>query len=127
MRHGCLKPKLAVPRRLSCKTRAVDAPLLWKPPEAALRGAKQVHPSHRLGFRHGLFWCWHCGRWGGQAPRLLRAACPLTPGKAGKEVLSRVRHNLTPKSACCWPLPDPLDHRDLGLLLGQRGLRESTS
>ena len=60
------------------------------------------HSSHRAYQKRGYIWCWKCGAWGSTKPGKLRKPCAMVPSKAGKEVLTRVRRGLTPKSHAKW-------------------------
>jgi len=87
------------------------------PKDAAVRiGRVDLHRTHLLHHRLGLWWCGACGYYttaAGQGARssakLLRLPCRARGGRpatgAGKGYLERIAMGKMPKSGLAWPLP----------------------
>ena len=103
----------------------VPPPPLYVSPSAAASGGKRtivinqflgsfsssIHPSHPLGHKRGVVWCWKCCVFAVREPQKLGDPCrPIsTLGPAvkadiyGRACLSRIRRGLTPRSDMIWP------------------------
>ena len=75
------------------------------------RFSRSIHPSHPLGHKRGVVWCWSCGAFAVKEPQKLGSPCqPIAfsgpVGKSeiyGRACLSRIRRGLTPRSDMEWP------------------------
>ncbi len=65
----------------------------------------EVHPSHKLGHKRGIYWCWACGKYGTSRGRSLLKSCHGAANATGKAVLSRIRRGMTPHASVEWPVP----------------------
>ena len=81
--------------------------------------SRMIHPTHPLGHKRGVVWCWKCGAFAVRDPQKLGDPCmpisfsgPAIKSEAyGRACLSRVRRGLTPRSDMQWPdqREQPLD------------------
>ena len=65
--------------------------------------SKQIHPSHPLGHKRGVVWCWRCGSFASKSIVKLGIACTGGADRYGLACLSRLRRGLTPRSPRDWP------------------------
>ena len=84
---------------------ASSCPVL--PPAAVAKtpyiGKSQLHNTHLLARKNGLTWCWNCGAYGTEVPRLLTEKCQ-PPTRAGSQVISRLKKGQPPREDMTkWP------------------------
>ena len=66
----------------------------------------RFHLSHNLDYHRGIYWCWKCGCYATQSPRMLKNPCNGSCTDRGRKgFLSRLRKGLPPKAGMEWPLP----------------------
>ena len=73
--------------------------------------SRRIHPSHPLGHKRGVVWCWNCGAFAVREPQKLGDPCmpisfsgPVVKSEIyGRACLSRIRRGLTPRSDMTWP------------------------
>ena len=68
-------------------------------------GCGELHTSHSITKKRGIFWCWRCGKYATSAPRQLTLPCPGRPNAGGIDCLRRVRAGKTPRAGLDWPEP----------------------
>ena len=110
--HGVFPGAAAGHRQLAVKV-LPDAPLffLGRPTgHQYVVGATALHKSHALLYRQGVLACVACGAWASEVPRALGLQCRRGLTQAGRDVISRLRRGLTPKSSIRgWPLSEDAD------------------
>ena len=65
-----------------------------------------LHQTHSLADKRGVVWCWRCGKYATSRGRALLKRCSGAPNATGKQVLARIRRNLTPNSSVEWGEPE---------------------
>ena len=72
------------------------------PPRVGESRSRNIHPSHRLRKKRGIFWCAKCGGYGQVRGRKLAEPCRQYANETGKEVLRRLANGLTPHRSVGW-------------------------
>ena len=71
-------------------------------------GNSELHGSHSLSFKRGVWWCSRCGHYTttgakDSRPKKLKDKCPGYANEYGKTCLSRIKRGLPPCSHRGWP------------------------
>ena len=95
-------------RRLRQKTKDVNRRSF----ASIVMGRQPLHSSHRLHYKRGVVWCWHCAGYGTQAPKKLIKPCTGELTRGGNEYLRNLARGLTPRKDLQWPFPVGVGHLD---------------
>ena len=87
-------------RRLRQKTQDVNRRSI----STIILGKQPIHSTHRLHYKRGIVWCWHCAGYGTEAPKKLIRPCKAELTRGGEGYLRRIARGDTPRSSLSWPL-----------------------
>ena len=82
----------------------------------ALTGT-ELHSSHDLRWRAGVYWCTNCGAWARAVARKLASPCE-PPTESGLKVLDRLKRGLSVKTDVPWDFRASLPAREQHVLGG---------